>query len=140
MAYEIEFERRDTYIHVTVTGDNSRETVTQYMEEVKAECARHNCFRILVEECLDGPRLATLDIFALISDGSMSALGVFEAIGYVDVQMGDMGEFAETVAVNRGIPVAVFDSVPSAEAWLILQKSGSDEQYIFLDKDETNRD
>jgi hypothetical protein len=140
MAYEIEFERRDTYIHVRVTGDNSRETVTQYMEEVQAECTRQDCFRILIEEHLEGPRLATMDIFALISEGSTNVLGVFEAIAYVDEQMGDMGEFAETVAVNRGIPVAVFNSVPNAEAWLVLQKSGSDEQYIFLDKDEANRD
>lgn len=140
MAYEIEFERRDTYIHATVTGSNSRETVTQYMDEVKAECNKRDCFRILIEEHLEGPRLETMDIFALITEGSMRVLGLFEAMAYVDVQMGDMGEFAETVAVNRGIPVAVFNSVANAEAWLVMQKGGSDEQYIFLDKDETNRD
>lgn len=120
MAYEINFEKHPTYIHVTVTGDNSHETVTQYMEEVMAECTRQDCFRILIEECLEGPRLATIDLFSLISEGSASALGVFEAIAYVDEQMGEMGEFAETVAVNRGIPAAVFNSVPDAEAWLVM--------------------
>ena len=34
----------------------------------------------------------------------MDAMGIFEAMAYVDPQMGQMAEFAETVAVNRGMP------------------------------------
>ena len=95
---------------------------------------------MLLEECLEGPRLDTMDIFSIMSDGSVQNLGFFEAIAFVDLQMGEMGEFAETIAVNRGMPLAAFNSVSSAREWLLNQKSGSDEQYIFLDKDETNRD
>ena len=140
MAYEITFESHPNYIHATVTGDNSRESVQGYARDLRDECARTDCIRVLVEERLEGPRLEAMEIFSIISDGSVQNLGFFEAVAFVDMQMGEMGEFAETVAVNRGMPLAVFNSVASAREWLLNQKSGSDEQYIFLDKDEANRD
>ena len=140
MAYEITFEKNPNYIHATVTGNNSRESVQGYARDLRDECARTDCFRVLLEERLEGPRLDAMDIFSIMSDGSVQNLGFFEAIAFVDLQMGEMGEFAETIAVNRGMPLAAFNSVSSAREWLLNQKSGSDEQYIFLDKDETNRD
>ncbi len=139
MAYNIKFEQHLTYIHATVSGDNSRESVQGYVRELRDECTRSDCFRVLVEERLEGPRLDAMDIFSIISEGSVEILGFFEAVAFVDRQMGEMGEFAETVAVNRGMPLAAFNSVSSAREWLLNQKSGSDEQYIFLDKDEANR-
>lgn len=43
----------------------------------------------------------------------------FEAIAFVDLNaQGDLMQFAETVAVNRGLPVNVFPTVAEAEAWL----------------------
>jgi hypothetical protein len=42
-----------------------------------------------------------------------------EMIAYVDVNAeGDLMKFAEDVAVNRFLRVAVFSSVPDAELWL----------------------
>ena len=75
MSYEIRFEQKDTYLHATVTGTNSRDNVLAYMADISRECDRRQCFRVLIEERLDGPRLATLDIFAIASEGSMRALG-----------------------------------------------------------------
>jgi len=44
---------------------------------------------------------------------------MFEAIAYVDVNAdGELMKFAETVAVNRSLPVVVFSSVSDAEKWL----------------------
>ena len=139
MSYDIKFEEQSDYIHATVTGDNSRESVAGYAQDIRDECTARDCFRVLVEERLEGPRLAAMDVFAIISDGSVKNLGFFEAVAFVDEQMGEMGDFAETVAVNRGMPLAVFDSVASAKDWLLDQKSGSDEQDIFWDRDETDR-
>jgi hypothetical protein len=46
--------------------------------------------------------------------------GCFEAIAYVDVNAeGDLMKFAETVAVNRSLPVRVFSTVGEAERWLL---------------------
>ena len=60
-------------------------------------------------------------------------MGVFDAIAYVDREMGSMGEFAETVAVNRGMPVAFFDNEEDAVDWLQKQDSG---RRIFMPSDE----
>ena len=45
---------------------------------------------------------------------------MLEAIAYVDVNAaGDLMQFAETVAVNRALPVTVFSTVVEAETWLL---------------------
>jgi hypothetical protein len=52
-------------------------------------------------------------------DESSRAVGVFQAIAYVDVNAGgDMMKFAENVALNRGIPVRLFATVAEAEKWI----------------------
>ena len=103
-----------------VTGSNSPESVVAYMNRVREECDARNCHRILIDEKLDGPRLDLMEIFALVTGGSSEALGFFDAIAYVDAQQDfEAVKFAETVAVNRGIPVAVFTSVEDAESWLL---------------------
>ena len=49
----------------------------------------------------------------------MRALGQIEVIAYVDVNAeGDLMKFAEDVAVNRFLRVAVFSSVQDAELWM----------------------
>lgn len=75
---------------------------------------------MLIEERLEGPRLGTLDVFFVVSEGSSRAFGKMRAIAYVDVYAkGDLMRFAETVAVNRAVPVRVFSTVAEAEGWLI---------------------
>lgn len=119
MSFDVSFERRRDYLCARVSGTNSAETVLGYMGAIKAKCEEEDCFSVLIEEKLDGPRLDEMQIFTLISDGSPDALGFFDALAYVDEQQDfDRVRFAETVAVNRGIPVAVFQSVPDAENWL----------------------
>ena len=66
-----------------------------------------------------------MDIFFIVSDGSMRIPGFFKAIAFVDEQMGEIGDFAETVAVNRSMPLAAFNSMPTAREWLLEQKRAS---------------
>lgn len=61
----------------------------------------------------------------------MRSLGIFQAIAYVDPLMGEMAKFAESVAVNRGMPVKAFASVAAAEQWLLTQNDGADEKDLF---------
>ena len=86
---------------------------------------------MLIDEKLDGPRLDFSDVFSVASEGAMRAMGIFQAIAYVEPEMGDMGEFAETVAVNRGMPVRIFANVPDAERWLLRQTDSAAENAIF---------
>lgn len=133
MSYEVSFSERPGYIHALVTGENSRETVINYMEDILRECKSQECFRVLIEERLEGPRLQAMDVFTISSEGSMKVLGVFEAIAYVEEEMGEMRDFVETVALNRGLPMAAFSGVPEAESWLRQQSSAADEKRIFHD-------
>jgi len=90
------------------------------MEEVIRECTARRCFRVLIEERLEGPRLGTIEVFGMVSKGSARFQRTLEAMAYVDLNAeGDVMRFAEDVAVNRGFPVKVFPTVAAAEEWLL---------------------
>jgi len=91
-----------------------------YLEDVFRECKDRGCARLLVEERLEGPRIGTFDVFQIAAEGTDRVRGHFKAIAFVDVNArGDLMKFAETVAVNRGLPVKVFSSVSDAEKWMM---------------------
>jgi hypothetical protein len=119
MAYELAITEKPNYLHAVVTGDNSVESVTGYLQDLLRECEARRCFNVLIEEKLSGRRLETWDVYQIASDGSAHARGMFHALAYVDVNAGgELMKFAETVANNRGVPMSVFGSVQEAEAWL----------------------
>jgi hypothetical protein len=120
ISYKLTIIQKRTYLHAIVTGFNNRENVAHYLEEILRECKARSCFRVLIEERLDGPRLSTMDVFQIASEGSDRSIGYFKAIAYVDVNAeGNLMKFAETVAVNRSLPIMVFSSVSDAEKWLL---------------------
>ena len=120
MSYTLTIVPKPAYLHAIVTGTNTRETVTGYLAELRRECVARGCFRVLIEERLEGPRLGTMDVFDIASEGSERGRGALEAIAYVDVNAeGASMKFAENVAVNRALPVAVFPTVADAERWLL---------------------
>jgi hypothetical protein len=103
-----------------VTGRNTRENVSAYMQEVIHECTLRQCFRLLVEERLEGPRLGTLEVFEMVAAGATRYLRTVKAMAYVDVHAeGDTMRFAENVATNRAFPVKLFPTVAAAEKWLL---------------------
>jgi len=117
--YDLRIQTQPGYLHAIVTGRNTRENVAGYLEEIMRECEARDLFRVLIEERLEGPRLGTLDVFSIASEGSSKAIGKMRAIAYVDVlAKGSLMRFAETVAVNRALPVRVFSTIAEAEAWL----------------------
>ena len=119
MSYELTFTSGPSYLHVLVTGRNTRENVQAYLQEVARECTQRGCARVLIEERLEGPRLDMRDVFRIASDGSRRAQGAFTAIAYVDtLAQGDLMQFAGTVAANRSVPVRVFATVGEARTSL----------------------
>ncbi len=131
MSYAIEFEKRAGYLYAQVTGTNSAAAVAGYLRDVLDECKGRDCYRVLIDERLTGPRLNVEDVFSIASDGAVNAMSVFHAVAYVDEEMGETSDFAETVAINRGMPVKTFPSVELAEAWLLAQVEEPDEKKIF---------
>jgi hypothetical protein len=120
MSYKLSIIQKPEFLHAIVTGLNSKENVERYLEDIFRECTARNCFRILIEERLEGPRIGTMDVFQIASEGTRRVHGFFKAIAYVDVNAkGDLMNFAETVGSNRGLPVKVFSSVADAEKWLL---------------------
>lgn len=131
--YQLNIERRPEYLLIRVSGQNSPATVLQYLQDVRDECTRQDCFRVLIDEQLDGPRLDISEVFSIASEGAMSAMGIFQAIAYVDPKMGTAGDFAEDVAVNRGMPVRTFATIDEAECWILGQSEGAAEKTLFED-------
>jgi hypothetical protein len=120
MSYKLTIIQKPAYLHIVVTGANSKENVARYFSEVRKECAVRNCSRVLIEERLEGPRLPIRDVFDIVAQESRRAKGQFKAIAYVDVHAaGTLMMFAEDVAVSRGVPAKVFSSVSEAEKWLL---------------------
>lgn len=120
MSYKLTIDKKPTYLHFIVTGRNSKENVARYLAEIRRECMARNCFRVLIEERLEGPRLGTVDVFHIAAEGSLQARSLLKAVAYVDVNAeGNLMKFAETVALNRALPVAVFSTVADAERWLL---------------------
>jgi hypothetical protein len=121
MAYNLQFEPRSTYVYITVTGENSIDTVKDYLAEVHDWCLQHECPNVLLVENLSGPGLTTFSIYELVSGRSTQAARVVGRMAYVDINPEHdqkAMEFAENVAVNRGISVRVFASIRAAEEWL----------------------
>jgi hypothetical protein len=121
MAYDMEVIRGGDYLRVVVTGDNTPADVIGYLDQVRKACAEHGLSKVLIEENLTGPQLDTADVYDVISTASVGVAPVVQFIAYVDVNpehnFATM-EFAETVAVNRGVNVRVFRDVPSAVEWI----------------------
>lgn len=125
MSYTLTIAQEEGFLHVTVTGANSRENVAGYLRDVQRECTTRGCFRVLIEERLEGPRLRTIDVYQIAAE-SGRARQFFSELAYVDVNAeGDLMKFAETVAVNRGLPIRVFPSVGEARAWLMRSEAAS---------------
>ena len=119
-SYELTFIPGPAYLHVIVTGRNNKNNVEFYLKEVLNRCISGNYTRVLIEERLEGPRLKTMDVFQIASEGSANSQGMLKSIAYVDVNAeDDLMKFAETVAVNRSSPITVFSNVRDAEEWLL---------------------
>jgi hypothetical protein len=131
MSYKIAFDERSEFLYARITGTNTPETIVSYLQDVVEKCTEIDCFRVLLHECLDGPRLTFMELFETISDVSKRVLGNFDAVAYVDENMGELMEFGEDVAVNRGMPLAAFDNLDDATRWLLAQKEDSGGSEIF---------
>ena len=117
--YTLAVEERPGYLHVIVTGQNSKEAVFSYLEELVSLCETRNCYRVLVEERLVGPRLSLADVLEVVNGAQPGAAGRYPTIAYVDVYAeGPMMEYAEAAGAMRGIDVRLFKSVDEAKRWL----------------------
>jgi len=122
--YRISIEQRPKYLYVTVTGDNSTETIARYIADIRQACLRLAVFKVLAVVHLDGPGVSMLDLYKVIAAGSDETAGAGIRAAYVElneVRSDANMQMAENVAHTRGIPVKTFRDITSAEAWLLAE-------------------
>ena len=127
VPYQLSIERYPTYLHASVRGDNTPETVLRYMREVRAECLRVNVFNLLIVANLDGPGISMLEVYKVIAASVDSAVGLGIHVAYVDLNPLHSEAnmlLGENVAMTRGIPVRTFRDVEQARKWLLEQVAG----------------
>src|ERR1700733_8580659 len=73
MAYQLTIQQEPHFLHVVVTGTNNAETVARYLDELRRECIARRCYRLLIEERLEGERLSTFPVYKVISEASERA-------------------------------------------------------------------
>jgi hypothetical protein len=122
--YRISIEQRPKYLYVTVTGDNSAQTIARYIADIRAACLSLRVNRVLAVVHLDGPAVSMLDLYKVVAASSDEAAGAGIRAAYVElneVRSDANMQMAENVAHTRGIPVKTFRDVASAEAWLLTE-------------------
>ncbi len=121
MACTVSIVEHASYLMATVAGDNTLETLFQYMTEIPQACIRLGKGRVLVIVSLTGPELPMLDVYKAVGAGSDAAVGLGMRVAYVDQNPDhsvDTMLLAEDVARSRGIPVRTFRDVEAARSWL----------------------
>jgi hypothetical protein len=119
LNYQLTISEKPGYLHFTVTGPNTTENVTGYLQDMMREAEARNCKYLLIEERLTGRRLGTWDVYQIAASGGSQLAGRLNAVAYVDVNShGELMKFAETVLNNRGLSMANFATVAEAEAWI----------------------
>jgi hypothetical protein len=119
VAYQLEFQMKPNYLHACVRGQNTPENTRAYLGDILRECQARACQRVLIEEKMEGPLLQGLEIYQIASELSLKAQGILRVAAFVDEGgEGEMLQFAENVAVNRGLFGKVFRSLAEAEEWI----------------------
>jgi hypothetical protein len=120
MSYLFTADLKDGYLHIRIQGENTPETVRRYLDDILQACLREGCPNVLIEEDLSGDRLGMGEVFSIIEEKSSSFRSAMSLAAYVDLRATNPAnmQFAEDVAVNRGVTLCVFGSVAEARKWL----------------------
>ncbi|KAB2923739.1 MAG: hypothetical protein F9K22_08235 [Bacteroidetes bacterium] len=127
MDVSVTIERKEQYLRVIVSGENTLTNVLAYMDEIYKACLTQNVNHVLIEERLTGPNLDTFDVFEVVikNFGRARTLGL--RIAYVDLNADHSKrglKFAENLAHIRGVNVAVFTDTETANPWLLQDLPG----------------
>ena len=127
-AFKATFEDGPTYLHARLEGTRSTQNMIRFLREVHAACLERDRSVVLLEMRLEGPSLDMGAIFSVITQGSPKG-GALRKIAYLEAGVHDPGraQFAETVAINRGVNVRLFSDPEAARQWL-AEAQGPSEQ------------
>ena len=122
MELQVKVEARDGYVEATLTGVRTPATLMAAAERVTEACNKLKIFKVLIDVRKMRGRLDTLETFDVaghrIPQRPETRLITKSAIVDLPPNM-DRIRFFETVAVNRGLNVRVFDDEAAAVGWLL---------------------
>ena len=123
MAYVISTENRGDYLSVSASGFQSYEDNLALASACMEECKKIGVKLLFVDITgltgQPGP-MADYQLVKLIDEWA-SNKHVSKAALYESASELDAGKFFETVAVNRGINIKVFDDKTEALGWLLVK-------------------
>jgi hypothetical protein len=118
--YRLTFEQRDGYLYAYVEGEHDNYDISKgYWLEVASEVVRTNATRVLIDENI--VESATIgEVFRLASEIPKMGFGPTR-VAFVDryLDQNEINEFAELVAVNRGLNGKIFNDQHLALVWLL---------------------
>lgn len=120
-TWQIEHLDEDNIVHVKVRGEMPEDQVVLHVTEALAVASEHEATRFLVDHREMEPLVSMVRIYAMP--------GVFEKLGLSRIHRlavlftpsskhAREYEFFETVSVNRGFQVRLFEGDSEALAWL----------------------
>jgi len=111
------------YTLITSVGVlESREDLFRHAELVYQEISKYGKHKILIDDTetrLPLNRLYYYDQKHFFSEGLPPEIRVFKIAVVISPEFKEIGEFWETVAVNRGFEYHSFISMEEAQSWLI---------------------
>lgn len=118
--YRLTFEQRDGYLYAYVEGEQDNYEISKaYWQEVVDEVVRTDAKRVLIDEnIVESASMA--EVFKLASEiPTMGFGGTY--VAFVDryLDQAEINEFAELVAVNRGLNGKIFNNEELAVEWLL---------------------
>jgi hypothetical protein len=124
MTYKVNIEEQQNYIRVEVSGKRipGKETddAIRVWASVAETCRKKNITRILAINNIPG-RLPALAAYSLAESPEEFGWSRHFKLTVVDVNEDSRKDnlFTETVAVNRGYNVKIFDNENDAKEWLL---------------------
>jgi hypothetical protein len=118
--YSVAIESMGQYLLASASGRRTRQSVVALTMEIFRAALDAGLSKVLVDVTALEGRLGVLDSFLVVSDafGVIRGRGVSQA-AIVDRSMRPVrGWFLETVAVNRGYNIRVFEDRQAAAEWL----------------------
>lgn len=117
--YRLTIEKHPTYLRAKGEGPRTAENVLRYFRETHDACVSTGILDVLMEMSFTGAGFDFSTIFAVISERAPHGLKLGR-IAYVESspEQAPRAEFAETMAVNRGVRVKLFPDLDAARKWL----------------------
>jgi hypothetical protein len=119
--YRLEIEEHPAYLRATVTGAHTAPNALRFLTEAMAAIAKSGHTALLLEFNLTGPSLDSSSIYDVVAQRTALAAKL-RKIAYVDKTTHGRDaakmQFAETVALNRGVNVRLFHELEDADRWL----------------------